>query len=228
MARTGPASSKRQRTMTAPKLRRQQAFRVPRGVGKIQTGFPKQLRMKLRYCFSARLTTGLGTPARYQFSCNGLFDPDITGTGHQPMLFDQTMAMYNHYTVLNSKARFTFQPASAIFNSIAGYIEDDTSTTPANVLAAAEQSTGKYLILGATADFTNNHMTLEWDAKQAFGGDILDNDNLQGTSAANPTEQQYFTIVLQDPEFAAVTATVFTVVIEYDTIFEELKNLDSS
>jgi hypothetical protein len=228
MAKTGPAS-KRQRTLVKPVLQRQQAFRVPRGVGRIQTGMPKQLRMKLRYVFSVRLTTGLGTPARYQFSCNGLFDPDITGTGHQPMYFDQMMALYNHYTVMNSKASFTFMPASTIFNSIAGYIEDDTVQTPANVLACAEQTTSKYLLIGsATSNFTNNHMLLKWDAKQAFGGNILDNDNLSGTSAANPTEQQYFTIVLQDPEFAAVTASVMSVVIEYDTIFEELKNLDSS
>ena len=45
---------------------------------------------------------------------NSLFDPDQTGTGHQPYYFDQFAALYNRYTVLGSKltAEFSLLPSA--------------------------------------------------------------------------------------------------------------------
>lgn len=34
------------------------------------------------------------------FRANGIFDPDVTGTGHQPLYRDQVADLYTNYTVI--------------------------------------------------------------------------------------------------------------------------------
>ncbi len=61
---------------------------------------PQTLIRKLRYCDRLEIDPGASSAlGEHFFSCVGLFDPDITGTGHQPMGFDQYMALYDHYQV---------------------------------------------------------------------------------------------------------------------------------
>ena len=47
---------------------------------------------------------------------NSLFDPDFTGTGHQPYYFDQFATIYQRYTVIGSKLTATFTPIPAAIN----------------------------------------------------------------------------------------------------------------
>jgi len=211
---------------TLGRKKRQVRNRVSVPVG---LGFPKRMVMTHKYCEQVTLNTGVGGVTQYyNFNCNSLYDPNSTGTGHQPLYFDQVASIYDHYVVIGAKmvVRWMKTDGTASAPTTVGcYINDDTTVTP-SFSAGMEQSQGRHRVLTAASPKTT--FAMKWSCKKAFGGSILANTELQGTSAANPTEQQYFTIVLQDPEFAAVTATVFTVVIEYDAIFEELKNLDSS
>lgn len=46
--------------------------------------------------------SALDVPGSHIFSANGLHDPNITGTGHQPRGYDQLMTMYRHYEVLEA------------------------------------------------------------------------------------------------------------------------------
>jgi len=57
---------------------------------------------------------------------------------------------------------------------------------------------------------------------------LLDDDNLFGTVAANPSEQVYYGLITYDPTLVANTSTDFTVVIEYDVIFWEPRKLTQS
>jgi len=38
-----------------------------------------------------------------EYSGNGVYDPDITFSGHQPYYFDRYAGMYKYYTVLGSR-----------------------------------------------------------------------------------------------------------------------------
>ncbi len=64
---------------------------------------------KLPYVFSVTRTTVADAKAQvYQFRTNSLFDPDLTGVGHQPYQFDQLTLMYSRYIVYGLKYSITF------------------------------------------------------------------------------------------------------------------------
>lgn len=53
-------------------------------------------------------TSLTGVAITNQYRLNTMYDPDITFTGHQPMQFDQVMAMYQNFIVYKAKVELTF------------------------------------------------------------------------------------------------------------------------
>ncbi len=193
-----------------------------RGLGPM--GFPRKLRFTHKY-FDYSTGTSAGVMNTQQFSCNGLFDPNTTGVGHQPVYFDQLTPIYNHYTVMKSFIVFRITSTGTNDLMAGGYIDDDTSAAP-NFFSTVEQSGSRVTVI----NHLNAHPTvfsLSWDAKKYFGGDILDNDNLQGNVGANPTEQSYFTFQIVSIDSAAYTYT-WTAEIVYDAIWDEIKTIGTS
>lgn len=181
-------------------------------------GFPRKLHARHRYADAVILTSTTGAVVSYQWSCNGMYDPNITGTGHQPLYFDQLGAIYDHYTVFRSTIKYEILGTQTFAWS--AYIDDDTTIT-SSVVEAAEQVGGKTGLLSSQA-VRPQVIQLSWDAKKFFGGDIFDNDNLQGTTAANPTEQSYFTILASTSDLSTGNLTI-KVVIEYEVVWDELR-----
>lgn len=62
--------------------------------------FAQRYITKLKYA-EVRVVTGptLGGLVQYNFRLNSLFDPNLTGGGHQPYGFDQLTDIYNRYRV---------------------------------------------------------------------------------------------------------------------------------
>jgi len=82
------------------------------GLSRSDFGFPDRLRTKLHYCDVVQLSASAGSPGLWQFRMNSMFDPDYTGTGHQPQWFDQLSAVYTYATINSSKIKVTFIPAN--------------------------------------------------------------------------------------------------------------------
>lgn len=171
------------------------------------------------------LTCTAGAFASQQYSCNGMFQPKTGGGGHQPVYFDQMTAIYDHYTVFRAQIRIEFLPNSTFF-SLAGYIDDDTSVV-SSVTHAWEQTTGKG---GIYPNFAVKPMVinLSWNARDYFGGDIFDNDNLQGTAAANPTEQSYFTVCARPTDNTTTGTVAVRIRIIYEAVWDELTTIAQS
>lgn len=218
--RTKKASSKN------TTVRKTLISRAPRYSVFPAVGFPAQLRMKHRYATNIAVTSTTGSLANYLFSCNGMFDPDITGSGHQPMYFDQLTAIYNHYTVVASTIKVTISCTSVPTNPCQAvlYFEDDTTVTPANTIAGQESGTAVTKIIPAGS--TDVHkMYKSWNSIM-FGPDAVDNDNLQGSVSSNPSEQTYFCFQWAGIASQTQQATInFEVV--YDAVWKELKSLDT-
>lgn len=190
-------------------------------------GFPKKIMVTHKYRDIFNVTSTSGGIGTQIFSCNGMFKPDQTNAGHQPLYFDQMTPLYNHYCVIGSKITWRISPSTSLLNTAyaAVFINDDT-VGPATVSTVAEQTTGQFrqivpLIAKPCV------ITQKWSAKKYFGKDVLANDELQGTVAANPTEQSYFALGIQVTGNATVSFSV-DVEVEYLAIWKEVTNVAAS
>jgi hypothetical protein len=70
------------------------------------------------YDYAQQISAAAGFCASRFFIANGLFDPDISGSGHQPMGFDQMMLLYTTYTVV--RATITVTAMAEVSGAAAG------------------------------------------------------------------------------------------------------------
>jgi len=184
-------------------------------------GFPRRLYIAHKYVSIDTFTCTTGALAQRLFRCNGMFDPDLTGTGHQPMYFDNLGAIYDHYTVVKSRCKFTVTANNTMANPcvITSYVDDDAN--PAATIAASEMagSVTRVMVPNTGAPVI---ITKDWSARSTFGGDPLANDNLQGTPAADPTEQSNFVLGVEVPALATQSFVLVTEIVYY-AVWDELK-----
>lgn len=194
----------------------------------INHAFPRMMKFTHRYTEVFSLTSSTGIPNVVNFSANGMFDPNVTGGGKQPMAFDNMTALYNHYCVVGSKITVKCTPISttnpAAFFGI--YINDNTTAVPTSS-SAYLANTSSYVIMPTGGSLTKS-LGAKWSARKMFGRGVLANTDLQGTSAANPAEQSYFTLFFAALDEASNTGAAFVVDIEYIAIWKEPKDLDLS
>lgn len=192
-------------------------------------GFPKKLIMTHRYVDAPVGTSTTGVPFNYRYSCNGMFDPNITGSGHQPYYFDQLTTLYDHYCVVASKCVVKMTPVAALTipATIGGYINDDTSTI-VNTTTLCELSLGKHRTINNQSNVGNCTFSLNWSAKKYFGKNVLANDELQGTVATNPTEQSYYNLFAFALDGGSTLQFFLEVQITYIAVWKELIDITGS
>lgn len=201
-----------------------------RGMVILGQGFPKKIMFTHKYFQNTLVTSTTGTMANYLFSCNGMYDPDYTGSGHQPLYFDQMSAIYDHYCVIGSKCTMKVLNNSATNGLIACglMINDDTAVVATGISSMSEQSTAsrpRYITYNSSSPV---NLTGKWSARKTFGKNPLANTELQGTSAANPTEQSYFNFYLQCVDSVSTVSVYIEVMIEYIAIWKEIKDIAAS
>lgn len=184
--------------------------------------FGLRTRRRLRYAESVPLSGAAAVVGNYVFSANGLFDPNITGTGHQPMGFDQMMVFYNHYTVIRSVAKVhitnTSTPATHVGLSIQG-----SSTVTTDYRSLLENGQIVYTTLTPQLLYGANCELKAAVNTASFQGidNAMDDPDMRGDSASNPVEQLYFVLTTWCTTGAIATANQADVVIDYDCIFHE-------
>lgn len=195
--------------------------------------FPTSRVCKLKYAEQFTINPAVGTVGTYVFSANGLYDPNITGFGHQPYGFDQLCALYDHYVVLASKITFTvFTGSNTDTFSIGIKLDDDASiTTTPNALL--EQPYFKFVNVtngGNAANRVINSVTKTFSANRFFKiKNPSMKDTLEGNSSSNPSEGAFFTCCLV-PVDTSQDLTTYTcqAIVEYIAKFSEPKDLAQS
>lgn len=189
-------------------------------------GFPTKLEARLRYVDTFALNAVAGSLSTQQIRCNGMYDPDHSGLGHQPMYYDQFMAIYDHYTVLRSRIKLTLFNFSTEPSRVNIYLNDDTTATPTTMNDRMEQTSARNIIVSKEGGPVV--LYLSWDAYKTFGGSILANDNLQGTAGADPVELSLYTITAQNTALTSATSVGAQAEIVFDAVFDELKDIQGS
>lgn len=180
--------------------------------------------MRHEYSENLTLTSTTGTLSSYIWRCNGMFDPNFTSTGHQPMYFDQLGVIYNHYHVFKSRATLEILNTS---NVLLAFMMDDDNTIPGSVNQALELPTSKGGLLPVPTTKAHS-INLTWDAKKFFGGDIYDNSNLQGYVSADPNEQTYFILLFKHADDVSTAIAQVRIRIVYEAVWSELRTVAQS
>lgn len=201
-------------------------------MARVGRAFPEKIRTTLRYSdiltsYSAAAGALIATAI---YKCNSCYDPYYPVGGHQPYGFDQYAQIYNHYSVIKSTIKCTFQTMNADaannFPGVVGINYDDDGTDGSTVTTRIEKTGRKnYAVIGE--DNTQVVLYDRWSCRQKFGANSNDLDKNIGTGNADPSEVCTWFIWYQNNGGSAGYLQV-VVDIEYDVEFTELKDFGPS
>jgi len=189
---------------------------------------PLRISNTMRYVETASVSIAIGAMQTYSFKANGMFDPNQSGTGHQPLYYDQLMTLYDHYCVTASKCTWTLTaPASDYAIQIATCIEDDTTLTVTNPAFVGERTGAKFQMWNPNSGTQLPSWTTYWNSYKTFGANPIANPNMQGLVGSDPLEQSFFLISISDASLNTFTCYL-NVQIEYQVQFTEIASVVSS
>lgn len=199
--------------------------RVPRpikvGLGK--QAIPPQLTNEVTYGCVLNLTPVSGQK-QYVFSANGCYDPDVSGTGSQPLYFDQLAAIYAHYKVTSSRIEIHVMDVVGYNSLVTLYVDDDTSY--ASFGEDAMQRPGAVWSTYSGGVDLPKPLVKTWNAKKTFG--TSDDSTLAGTAGAQPSEQSFFVFNYQDATAGRTAPFAIVVQIKYQVLWYEPKTIPTS
>lgn len=214
------------------KLRRNRApvsrkMRIPRG---LRTPVPTRMNVKLTYCQQNTLTPpGAGGCDINVFSANGLYDPDISGVGHQPRGFDQLMALYDHYVVYRAVCTVQYVPTASTEGAVNFIRLKDQTGEDQDIINNIECSYSKYKVYKQGCGIVPV-ISLTANVGKFLGrSNILSDPQLKGDTSNNPDEQCYFHVGTcgADNATAGVAHDILTT-IQYYAYLIEPKNPSQS
>lgn len=214
------------------------AVAVPRSLPALG-GFPDKKLVRLRYSTVISLNPAAGSLTSYKFSCNGMYDPDVSGAGHQPMGFDEWMSVYRRYTVLGSKIDMRHVPTTYVENFPAAFgvlMSRETAFPYTSLDAIVESgfSGTNYRLAGAPLTSRaqkSNSVSRTMSTKKVFGvSDLVGEDDYGGNTSTNPTAQVFFYCWCGDPTGTTIDcpAYSFRVTVDYIAICHNKRILGQS
>lgn len=169
------------------------------------------------------LNPGAGLAATYVFAANGLFDPNITGVGHQPTGFDQLMGLYNEYVVIGSTIKVVFSNIDNANPQTVGIALLDFNATSADIRNYIENGYCTWTTLsqrGGGKDTAT--LTLKADISKFSSQDVLTEDGFSGISTSNPDDTHFFHLFAVAADNSTDTGLVTAgVEINYDCVFRD-------
>lgn len=155
--------------------------------------------IRFKYVDTISLDPGIATAIGYIFCANGLFDPNITGGGHQPYGYDQWLPTFaNHYCVVSSRCRVRFVSRGTTNAQDNTYVvgidlrDSNASITGQNTDRLME-TTPNHKVLTTSEARGYVQVSKGFSARKFFKvKDAAGMQYLQSIYSSNPTEQAYF------------------------------------
>lgn len=205
------------------KRARSEAQMIP-GLGNLEWGFPNSIITTLRYCDFYGLTSTSGGSTAQVFRANGIFDPDYSGSGHQPMYRDAYANIYDYYTVLGSKITVTFHSRSATHGFIVGCIGTDSPSITTTVTTWMENNNAVSALVG-NVNAQPTTLTMTYSPEEQLGSHAKDDGSSMTAVGADPSsgEGTYYYAITAATEDGSTTASLTAKVqIEYTVKFTYL------
>lgn len=165
--------------------------------------FPQSLFTKLTYADEVVLAPTIGSYVVNTFSANSLFDPDVTGVGHQPAYYDTlcgapgTQAPYAQYCVNGCAMDVLFRNISNFSVAVAVSFQPPTGTAPTTLSEARESPTTTVMILGQVGSANAMGQIKSYRNMRDLLGvkDIADNQHATASYNTNPVARAYASII---------------------------------
>ncbi len=153
-------------------------------------GFPNSIMTKLKYADAYTITTTSGSIGKQLFIWNSTYDPDSTGSGHQPLYRDVYASVYDHYSVVSATVKVTFQPLTTVTGMHVGIVTDDDTSTTTNFNVLVEQNNGKHLLMPPlNGSLSNRTLSMSWDCKSILNIDPYTSEAYKTPVGSNPSEE---------------------------------------
>lgn len=176
-----------------------------------------------------------GLADSYVFSANGLYDPNVSGAGHQPIGFDQIMNFYDHYVVLGSKITVRVLNGDTTNSMICGVTLQDNATEVPNATRLIENGRCKWTQLAAAntsyagSSVGPKTLVMKCNPNKFLGrSKPLADSQLKGSASSNPTEQAYWHVFAEPNTTADGGSVQLHVVLDYLVAYIEPKTLIQS
>lgn len=186
-----------------------------------------------KYADQISIDPGAGTISSHFFRANSLYDPDLTGVGHQPLGLDQWANFYRAYTVIGSKIKVTFDNGHNIEGVMCGLRIDKDQSTPLFWSSAdfMESRQSKYITCENGDGNSQKVLTASLNPCKYFNvSKPLGDSELQGfLASSNPVKEAYYQVAVGAVDAASNLQSVRCLVeIEYIAILRQPIDLASS
>lgn len=191
-------------------------------------GLPEKIRIPLRY--TQRVVIDADVDSDQVFAMNGLFDPDVTGVGHQPRLFDQIMGLYQRYRVLRTAISCSYAPV-ATTNAGACYVGilatlSATTLEGTGLNALMDNSAFKYSVCNGIGSAEAIAVDREDDLASVI--DSNSDDSEYGSSSANPGTIGYYHFFVAALDATTTLTGQGLATLVYDAEFSRRVDVSSS
>lgn len=216
--------------------------------------FPNTKTVNLRYVQDFVLNPGAGSTTVQVFRANSIFDPDFSGTGHQPMFRDNYAALYDTYQVNYAHITFIAVGTHVVNTAVVGNVVEGITTAVSQYYALNERACRMFIIRDKSAsDYTTELNTLIEEGNtnvvwrfcpQTTSGKMPTlrmkcwpaalhkiskfDDSLKSAQGTNPATPTYFICGVDSMPDSNADPQPFQVIITYNVTFSDIIKNQSS
>lgn len=186
-------------------------------------GFPDRYRCYLKYAEVGVNFAGSATPAAQVYR-SSLFDPNLTGVGHQPQYFDQLALVYGRYCVLGMRATVEVTNNSSTVPVVGVVSFADLDISAQSVESLQEWKYTKKFIVGSSSGISTKTIVTPFvESAKIQGQPSVETDsNMYASVLTTPTDPWYIIIKFAADDLVSVMNCYCSITIEFDCIFKEV------
>jgi hypothetical protein len=187
-------------------------------------GFPDRLTTILKYV-EVNTHTGSATPSAQAWACNSAYDPNFSGSGHQPSFFDNFSAIYGRYFVRTFKVELEITNTLATTAVEAVCVYSDVSVTGSTVDQISESKYSKWCTVGLSTSGTSvRRITMPWMSSAKLMGQPFTeaDDNMYSDIGSGPIDTAFCITKLAAVDGITTMTAIVKTSIFMEVVFKDL------